>query len=124
MRGDVLDQPLRALDVEDDLGARHARQHVAGQQREQLVAVDDAPVAVHRADAIGVAVEADAEVGLLALHRRLQVHQQRGHGGIRQVIREASVRLGEQRNHAVPHALEHVPAPPARRSRCRSPSPP
>jgi len=64
--GDVLDQPLRALDVEDDLGARHARQHVAGEEREQLIAEDDAPRPVHRADAVGVAVEADAEIGAVA----------------------------------------------------------
>ena len=70
MGDDVLDEALRALDVEDDLGTRHTLQHIAGEQREQLVAEDDATVAVDRADAVRIAVEADAEVGAGATARQ------------------------------------------------------
>ena len=63
MRRDVLGEALRALDVVQDLSPRHAREDVAREQREQLVAPYDAAGAGDGADAVGVAVEADAEIG-------------------------------------------------------------
>src|SRR6266480_5654700 len=48
-------------------------------------------------DPVAVAVERDAQLGVLATHRGLQVVEILGHGGIGVVIGERPVRLAEQR---------------------------
>ena len=65
-RCDLVEQRLARLDVGDDGGAGMALQHVARPQHQQLVAPQDAALAVDRADAVAVAVEGDAEVAAVA----------------------------------------------------------
>src|SRR5438552_3286310 len=63
VRGNVVVQSLRALDLRDDDGVRVARKHVARIDDEKLVAPDDAAARVHRPDPIGVAVAREPELG-------------------------------------------------------------
>src|SRR5206468_4147262 len=60
---DVLHQHLRALDVEQDLGARMALEEIAGQERQDEVGLVPPPALVHHAHPVGVPAEGDAEVG-------------------------------------------------------------
>ncbi len=55
----------------------------------QLVAPQDAALAVDDADAVAVAVEGDAEIAALGAHRLLQLHQILGHGRIGVMGRKA-----------------------------------
>ena len=55
---------------DDDRRARVPRQHVAREQHQQLVAPDHAAAVVDDADAVGVAVEGDAELGARRAHAR------------------------------------------------------
>ena len=60
---------LRALHVEDDrLSRARALEHVARVEDQDPVAPDDVAVVVDDADAIGVAVERDADLGAVFLH--------------------------------------------------------
>jgi hypothetical protein len=68
-------------------------QHVARPQDQQLVAPQDAALAVDRADAVAVAVEGDAEVAALLLHLGLQLLEVLGHRRIGMVRREGAVDL-------------------------------
>jgi hypothetical protein len=65
-----------------------ARQHVAGEDHQQLVPEQDVALAIHHADAVAVAVEGDAEVGLLARHLGDELLQVLRHRGIGVVGRE------------------------------------
>ena len=60
---DVVHQHLRALDVEDDLGAGMPREEIAGEEGQDQVRLVAAPSLVDDAHAVGVAVVGDAHVG-------------------------------------------------------------
>jgi hypothetical protein len=62
-------QALRALHVEDHGGAAVAREHVAREQHELAVGVDDLPVLRDDAQAVAVAVEGQAELGIRGTSR-------------------------------------------------------
>jgi hypothetical protein len=81
-------------------------EHVAGEEREQLVAPQDAPLAVDGADPVGVAVVADAEIRLLGAHGADQVLQVGFDRGIRRVVGVAAVGLAEQLHHVLAELLE------------------
>src|SRR2546425_8634484 len=88
-----------ALHVEDHRMPRpHAAREVAGEEHQQLIAEHDAALLVYGADAVAVAVERDAELGLLADDCGPQVAQVLEHGGIGMVIRKRAVRFAEQRH--------------------------
>ena len=61
-RANVVVHHLRAFDFADEGGAGLAREDLAGVDNHQLVAVDDGAAFVDCADAVGVAIEGDAEV--------------------------------------------------------------
>ena len=73
MAQDVARQSPRALHVVHDHRAGIAIQHVGGEQHQQPVGVDDLALAGDHAQAVAVAVEGDAEVGIQALHHLDQV---------------------------------------------------
>jgi hypothetical protein len=77
-----------------------ARDHV-----EQLVAVVDRPARIRHDEAIAVAVQRDAQVGLVPQHRRLQL---RGRGGAEQVVDVEAVRRHAHRHHVRAQLVEHV----------------
>src|SRR4030095_1493013 len=85
-----------------------------------------APLAVYRPNAVGVAIEGDAEVELLIGDERLQVREIGFDGRVRMVVREPAVDFGEDGEmlaRKLPHKLlEHGPAG-ALRGRCEIPPP-
>src|SRR5207245_11366797 len=94
---------LGALHVEDHRMPRpDAAREVAGEEHQQLIAEHDAALLVYGADAVAVAVERDAELGLLADDCGPQVAQVLEHGGIGMVIRKRAVRFAEQRHTSAP----------------------
>ncbi len=106
MREDVRLDTARALDVEDDLAARHPLEHVAREECQQLIAPEERPSFVDDAEAIGVAVVADPEVGLLRQDPRGQIDHVLRHRRIGLMIGEASVRLAVERNDGMPELLQ------------------
>ena len=102
--GTRLDERLR-----QHLGALHVEHHrragaeaahrVAAVEHEELVAEEDLARLVHRADAVGVAIERDAELGAVPPHLGLQVAQVLGDGRVGMMVREGAVRLAEERRH-------------------------
>ena len=104
-----LRQHLGALDVEDDrLAGAEAPRQIAAEQHEQLVAEHRLASLVHRPDAVAVAVERDAELGVLLHDGGLQVLQVLEHRGVGVMVRERPVRLGEQRYDVGAEPLQRV----------------
>jgi hypothetical protein len=106
---DLVRQHLRGLDVEDDLGARMPPQQITREQDEDQVRLVPAAALVDHADAIGVAVPRQPEVGARLEDLLLQVDHVVGIFRIGQVIREAPVRVTMQ--------LDDVAAEPAQQRR-------
>ena len=91
--GHLVEQHLARLHVGDDGPARLRLQHVAREHDQQLVAEQDVAFIVDHADAVPVAVEGDAEIGLLARHLGddlLEVLRDRRVG---MVVREGAVHV-------------------------------
>src|SRR5207248_10528288 len=72
---DVVVERLRALHLADDGGAGMILEDVAGEEEQELVAPEDLALLVHRAEAIGVAVEGDPQIGALRADLLLEVLQ-------------------------------------------------
>jgi hypothetical protein len=70
--------------------------HVARVEHEELVAPDDAALRVDDPDAVGVAVERDAELGAAVRHRADQVLHVLFDRRIGMVVREPPVHVGEE----------------------------
>src|SRR6185437_306735 len=80
-----------------DCGARPRLDDVAGEEHHELIAPQDAALAIDDADAVAVAVEGDAEIAAMRRHRRLELHEVLRLGRIRMMSREIAVdRLVEQ----------------------------
>ena len=76
MRLDVIEQTAGALHVRDYRGARLAGQQLTGIEGKDFVAKKQPPVGIDDAEAVGVAIQPDAEIGLFFLHaghKRLHV---------------------------------------------------
>jgi hypothetical protein len=82
-------QALRALHVEDDVAARHAREHVLREQDHLAVGVDVLAVLGDDAQAVAVAVEGQAELGVGLAQRADQVLQVLGLARVRVVVGES-----------------------------------
>ena len=104
----MLGEQPRALDVEDDLRPRTARQHVGGEQHHLPVRPDDVPLAVHDAEPVAVAVEREPEVRPVLAHRRDEVAQVLRHARVRMVIGKVAVDLAVQLHHVVPERPEQA----------------
>ena len=103
---DVLRKQPRALDVEDDLGPRTARQHVARKEHHLPVRPDDGPLAVDHAETIPVPVEREPHIRLVPAHRCDQILQVRGHARVGVVVRKIAVDLAMELHHVVPERPE------------------
>jgi hypothetical protein len=77
-------------------GAGFSAEDLAGVNDHQPVAVDHVALLVDRANAVGVAIEGDAQVGALFPHGGDQRVQVFDHGRVGMVIRKAAVHLEEQ----------------------------
>ena len=98
-RRELVVHRLAALHLADERRARHLGEDGLAEQDHQLVAPQDAAGGVDGAEAIGVAVERDAELGALA-SRRVAIRS-RDVLGLRRigvVVREAAVELAVQRH--------------------------
>ena len=103
---DIVIQPLRTFHLGDDDRAGLPREDVACEHDEHLVAPIDPPAAVDEADAIGVTVERDADVGAVLLHRRDEVGDVLRQRRIGVVVREPPIRIAEDRVRLASHRLE------------------
>ena len=92
LRGHV----ARALDVEDDLRARLLGQHAAREQHELAVGPDDLAVLGDDTQAVTVAIERQAQLGVGLAQAADQVLQVLRVGRIRMVVGERAVDLAEQ----------------------------
>ncbi|MNH11014.1 hypothetical protein D3C79_705180 [compost metagenome] len=101
-------QATGAFDVEDDLGARVARQHVLGKQHQQAVGVDDAAGVGHHADAVAVTVEGQADIGAGFLDLGDQVFEVFRLARVRVVVGEVAVDLAEQRDHFAAQGFDQL----------------
>ena len=91
---DLVEQALAGLDVGDDGGPGHGGQHVAGQDRQDLVAPDHPALPVDGADAVAVAVERQAQVQPALAHHVLQLGQVGFHGRVGVVGGKGAVDVG------------------------------
>ena len=110
--------------VGDEHGVGVPRGEIARQHHADLVGEDLVALVVDHAAAVAVAVEAEADVGLVGQHRLAHGVQHLHVFGIGVVAREGVVELAVERHHLAADAL---PAPAARRRppcRCRRRPPP
>ena len=101
-------QQARAFDVVDDGAARHARQHVGGEQHQLAVRVDDLAVLGDDAETVAVAVEGDADFGVGILERLDHVGQIFRFGRVWVVVGEVAVNLAIERHDFATQALEQL----------------
>jgi len=94
--GDVVHQHLRALDVEDDLGARVAGEEIPGEEGQQQVRLVAPPLLVHDADPVGVAVVGHAHVRADLERPGHQVPHVLLHLRIGEMVGEGAVGLAEE----------------------------
>ena len=94
--------------------ARVAREDVAREQHQLAVGIDDLAVLGDDAQAVAVAVEGQAELGVGGLHGADQVGQVLGLARVRVVVREVAVDLGVQLGHVAAERAQD-----ARRRRAR-----
>ena len=94
--GDFVEQDLAGLDVGDDLRAGVVLQHVAGEDNQELVAEHHGAAVIDHADAVGVAVEGDAEVGFLFRDFRDEGFEVFRDGGVGVMVGEFAVDFGKQ----------------------------
>src|SRR6185369_17015113 len=57
-----IEQGLARLDISDDGGTGMRGEDITAEDRQQLIAPDDAAFGVYRADTIAIAIESDAEI--------------------------------------------------------------
>ena len=94
---DVRGQVSGALHVVNDAGARIALEHVGGEQHQQAVRIDDLARLRHHTQAIAVAIEGQADVGVGPLHDADQVLQVGRVARIGMVVREGAVHFAVKR---------------------------
>ena len=71
-------------------------QHFFGQRHQQPIRPDNFTGTVHHAQAVGVAVESQTDIGALFHNRRLQIGQIFGDTGIRMMVGKAAVHFTKQ----------------------------
>ena len=91
-----LGQVAGALDIEDHLGTRVARQHIGGKVHQQVVRVNHTPTGRHDAQAVTVAVEGKADVGTALLDVVDQILQVFRLAGVGVMVGEAAIDLVKQ----------------------------
>ena len=105
---DVVGQLAGALDVVDHHGARIALQHIGGEQHQQPVREHHLAFLGHHAQAVAVAVEGQAQVGVEALDHLHQVLEVVRLARVRVVVGEAAVDLAVQRDHLGADGLQQA----------------
>ena len=99
-------QALRALHVEQNGAARHARQHVLGKQHHLAVGVNGLAILGDDAQAVAVAVKGQAQLGIRLLQRTHHVAQVLGLAGVGVVVGEGAIHLREQLQHLAAQGAE------------------
>lgn len=94
--GDFTVHPLAAFDVADDGRTGVAGENIARKDEHQHVAEDGLAVFIDGADAVGIAIEADTEVGAGFADFGGEGGEIFGSGGVRVVMGEVTVHVGEQ----------------------------
>ena len=106
----MLSDPRReqagAFDVVDDGAARHARQHIGGEQHQLAIREDDLAVLGHHAEAVAVAVEGDADFGVGFLERLDHIGQVFRLGRIGVMVREIAIDFAVERDDLATETLE------------------
>ena len=92
-----VEQCLAGLYVGDYRRAGFSLQHVGSEDDQQLVAPDHPPLAVDRADPVGVPVKRETEVELLVSNQLLKIDKVGFDRRVGVVIWEAAVDLSEER---------------------------
>ncbi len=92
------------------------RQNVAGQQRKQLIAPQNAFQAINHADAVAIAIETNAKVQFAVRHRCLQLHQIFSHRRVGVMGRKGAVHHIVQRDMAARQPGDQVRQNIARRA--------
>src|SRR6185436_4647974 len=95
---DVLGDGAAAAQIEEDVAAGVVAEQLAGDERRREVAADRLTLLVDEGGAVGVAVEGDAEVGVVLAHRRLQVVEVLELERVGLVVGEGAVELEVERD--------------------------
>ena len=95
-----------------------ALEHVGREQHQLAVGVDDLAVLRDDAEAVAVAVEREAELGIGRLHGADQVGQVLGLARVGMVVREVAVDLGVQLDHVAAERAQDAGRRRARECRC------
>ena len=98
--GNLVIERLAGLHIGDDRRPRPFGKHGARQHDHQLVTPQDAALPVDHADPVAIAIQRDAEVGLVLGHRLHQLFQIFRHGRVGMMIRESAVHLDIQQHMA------------------------
>ena len=94
---DLIGQRLRALHVEDDrLPGPRALQHITRVQNEHVIAPHNVAIAIDDANAIRIAIEADAEIRAARAHGLDEILEILDDRRIGVMVRERAVALAEQ----------------------------
>src|SRR5438093_320098 len=110
MLADVVDQRLRGLHVEHDLGARMAREQVARQKDQDQIGLVAPAALVDDPDAIGIAVVRDADVGAHLDDLDFQILDVALVLRVGQVVRKGPVRLAVQLDDVAADAAQELRA--------------
>ena len=121
---DVVVHRVRAFDFADKSPAGVAFEDVAGENEHEHIAVDDVSFFVHHADAVGVAVKADAQLQSFPDHRFRQGGHVFGDGGVGLVIGKVAVHFKEQLVSRTSQPFQEWGPPPRLRCRFQHPRPP
>jgi hypothetical protein len=107
-RAITLGEIATALDVEHDVGAGVARQQLEREHHQQAIRGHDHAARADHADAVGIAVEGDAEIGVVLANLGDEPAQVARHRRIGRVIWESRVELAEQRHHVAAKLLQQL----------------
>ena len=101
-------QLARALHVKDDVGARVTGNDVLGKQHHQAVGVDQLALVGNKAEAVGIAVKGNAQVGAAALDHLDQVGKVLRLTRVRVMVGEQAIDIAVQRNDVAADAAEQA----------------
>ena len=106
----VAKEPVRAFNIAENERVGFSGQHLASQKRKQLITEQEPAAFVNRANPVGIAIKAKAEVGVAGNNQSLKVGHVRLHNRVRMVVGEGAVRLAEKWHNLRAHALKKLNA--------------
>ena len=96
--GDVVVETARALHLADDGGTGLVLEDLPGKERQQAVAREHVALVVHAAETVYIAIETDAQIGLVLLDGFLEVAQILLACRVGMVVGKVAVHVAEKRN--------------------------